>query len=452
MAKNRLLPLGLALVLLLGGAWWGWRTTNRVNAMENALEASYQRAYFDLMENMENLDSLLGKSLASGAEGQRIMLLTSAWHQAENARSNMGNMPLGMINMMRSQQYLAQLGDYCYVLAEKIARGRGITPEEWQQLTQLHEQTREIHTGMREMMAGIREQGFQWSSLANKSRTRRLTPEAQQIIDGFGKFDERLRDQVPTLTYDGPFSDHVEEQEPKGLSGENITEAQAREKALEFLGVDGQTGYRIDKIGKTRGHIPAYSIMLTREEEETQVTVDISQQGGHVIYMVDSRVPEAGNISLSQAIMKAEEFLAEKGLDTMVPTGSIKEGNQFSISFAYQQDGVVIYPDLVKVTIAQDNGEVVAYNALGFLTSHQERELPEPRLTAQEAEARVAEGMDIQRTRLAVIPMSNLEEKFCYEVRGRLNDSTYLVYINALTGDEEQILQLVETEDGVRAM
>jgi len=450
---RKVIALGLTLLLLVGGGWWVWQTQRRARATEYALEASYQRAFFDLMKNMENLNSLLGKSLASGSSGQRIMFLTSVWHEAENARSNLGNMPIGMVNMMRSQQYLAQLGDYCYILAEKQARGLEIKAEEWQQLAQLHEQTREIHTGLREIMSGIEEDGFQWRSFASLSRNKKLTPRAQSIADGFSKLDEKLRDQAPTLTYDGPFSDHIEEQEPRGLTGERISESEAREIALDFLDLEEEAGYKIGEIGKTRGRIPAYSIAIDREgEDKGQIAIDVSQQGGHVVWMLNSRIPREDNISFTEAVARAEDFLAKRGLAKMVPTGTIKESSRLTVSFASQEDGIIIYPDLVKVTVALDDGEIIAYDAMGFLIAHHRRDLPEPELTPEEAEKKVSRQMEVQRTRLAVIPMSNLEEKLCYEVRGKVNGDTYLVYINAVTGDEEKILQLVETEAGTRAM
>ena len=135
--------------------------------------------------------------------------------------------------------------------------------------------------------------------------------------------------------------------------------------------------------------------------------------------MLNSRLPRESNISLTEALARAEAFLAERGLAKMVPTGTIREGNRLSVSFAAQEDGIIIYPDLVKVTVALDDGEIIAYDALGFLMAHHQRDLPEPKLTPEEAEKKVARQMEVQRTRLAVIPMSNLEEKLCYEVRGR---------------------------------
>lgn len=435
--------LALTLLLFVVGGWWVWRSKNRLRAAEYALEASYQRAFFDMLENIENLDSLLGKGLASGSRGQRIMTLTGVWHEAERARGNLGNLPLGRVNMMRSQQYLAQLGDYCHVLADKQARDLDMDEEEWQQLCRFHQQTRDIQDDLREMLAGIKEGGLEWRSFAILKRDQRLTPAGQDLADGFSRIDEGLRDQVPTLTYDGPFSDHIEEREPVAALGEKVTEAEAREKALEFLGLRGRTGYRIEKTAKTRGRIPAYSIVVQENKDAPPIAIDVSQQGGHVLWMLSSHIPQEGSLPHTRAVAVGEAFLEKQGYQDMVPTGTIVEGNQLAVSFAYREEGVIMYPDLVKVTVALDSGAIVAFDAMGYLMSHHRRELPPPKLKPEEAEKMVCRQLQVQQTRLAVIPLGTMEERFCYEVRGKINGDTYLVYINALTGEEEELLQLV---------
>ncbi|NLP18472.1 MAG: germination protein YpeB [Firmicutes bacterium] len=452
MAGRKATALALALLLFIGGGWWIWRSQNRMRAAEYALEANYQRAFFDMMENMENLDNLLGKSLASNSRGQRIMTLTGIWHEAERARGNLGNLPLGMVNMMRSQQYLAQLGDYCQVLAKMQARDLDMDEEEWQQLCRFHQQTRDIQEGLREMMTGIKEEGFEWRSFAALRGDQRLTPAGQSLADGFGRIDEGLRDRVPTLTYDGPFSDHLEEREPMVALGEKVTEGQAREKALDFLGLRDGTGYRIEKTAKTRGRIPAYSIVVQEEKDAPPIALDISQQGGHVLWMLSSRIPQEASLSQAQAVARGKAFLEKQGYKNMVTTASIVEGNQLAVSFAHREKGVIIYPDLVKVTVALDDGAIVAFDAMGYLMCHHRRELPAPKLKPEEAEKMVCRQLEIQQTRLAVIPLGTLEERFCYEVRGKVNGDTYLVYINAVTGEEEELLQLLETEAGTRTL
>lgn len=57
--------------------------------------------------------------------------------------------------------------------------------------------------------------------------------------------------------------------------------------------------------------------------------------------------------------------------------------------------------------------------------------------------------LEIVSGRLALIPTDGLEEKLCYEFRCRAeNGRNVLVYINAQTAEEEQILILVESKSG----
>ena len=53
----------------------------------------------------------------------------------------------------------------------------------------------------------------------------------------------------------------------------------------------------------------------------------------------------------------------------------MKEENVITVNYAYEQDGVIVYPDLIKVKMALDNGEVLGIETTGYLNSHTEREL-----------------------------------------------------------------------------
>ena len=50
--------------------------------------------------------------------------------------------------------------------------------------------------------------------------------------------------------------------------------------------------------------------------------------------------------------------------------------------------------------------------------------------------------------RLAVIPTETLDEVLTWEVPASYGGDRFLVYINAQTGDEEQILRIVRTSEG----
>ena len=56
--------------------------------------------------------------------------------------------------------------------------------------------------------------------------------------------------------------------------------------------------------------------------------------------------------------------------------------------------------------------------------------------------------LSVVKSSLAVIPTNSVDEKLCWEFKCKTsNDDTVLVYINSKTGDEEDILILLETDE-----
>ena len=54
----------------------------------------------------------------------------------------------------------------------------------------------------------------------------------------------------------------------------------------------------------------------------------------------------------------------------------------------------------------------------------------------------------MESRKLALIPITSICEKLCYEFKGTYAGESYIVYVNALTGEEEQIFKIINTEDG----
>jgi germination protein YpeB len=135
-----------------------------------------------------------------------------------------------------------------------------------------------------------------------------------------------------------------------------------------------------------------------------------------------------------------------------VDTYYIKEDNTATINYAYKQDDVTIYPDLIKLKIALDNGEVVGFESKGYLSAHTTRTLPKPKLTPQQARGAINSKMQVLSTGLAIIPTDYKTEIFTYEFKGKLNNRDFLVYINAETGKEENILMIIDTPNGILTM
>ena len=136
----------------------------------------------------------------------------------------------------------------------------------------------------------------------------------------------------------------------------------------------------------------------------------------------------------------------------MVDTYYISEDGTAVINYAYKQGDVVVYPDLVKVKIALDTGEILGLEAKGYLSSHIVRDIPEPKISMEEARQAISPRVEILSSGLAIIPTNYKTEIFTYEFKGKLNNRDFLVYINAENGNEEDILMIINTPNGILTM
>ena len=114
-----------------------------------------------------------------------------------------------------------------------------------------------------------------------------------------------------------------------------------------------------------------------------------------------------------------------------------KSGGIATINFAYVQDNVTCYSDLVKVRVALDTGEIVGLETNGYIMNHAERNLSAPALSVDDAKSKISTGLDVTATKLALVP------------KGAFNGKNFLIYVNAENGREEEIFLLIESEEGI---
>lgn len=458
-----------ALLLVIGVALtaaWGVNQMRGRRALESELAARYQRAFFDAVGHVENVEVLLSKGIASSSPRQLARVFSDLRDQAMAAQANLTQLPLVQGTLIQTSKFLTQVGDFGFTVAKKAAAGTPPSDEEMELMRRMRAEaalmSAELHRIQRESAGGR----MPWEEV--RQRSNRLLGRGS---DGNGRGDDRrdepgggqpaefrtLEDhfqRIPVIQYDGPFSDHVLQREPKGLTGENVDEEGAERAAMVFLPRERREGYAAEAVRRVEGRIPAYGVVARRSGRDgAEVVMDVSVKGGHVIWMLTKRDVATARISLDEAIERARAFLRERGFGEMEPTYLTEAENVAVIPFVSVVDGVRIYPDLVKVSVALDDGEVVGFEALGYLMSHHERQLPRPAIDAREARMRVAPGLEVSgEVRLAVIPLETHDEVLTWEVPARLGDDRFLIYINAETGEEENILRLVRTGEGEMAL
>jgi spore germination protein len=447
--RTRWLTALLVAGLVLAGGW-GLREYNARLATEHLLEASFQRSFHSLITHMENLDLALSKSLVSGSQRQNIIMLTNIWHEANEAQEALAGLPFRELDLTNVQRYLAQVGDYAHTLAEQHAQGRGLDDQAWENLARFYRQTEDMARRLHDVQERVQGGGLARSTLALAGMVLAAPPD---LKEGFQEIGQQI-DGLPTLIYDGPFSDHVEVREPRALTGEQITAERARQIAKNFADKTDQVDYEVRDVGQAEGKIEAWRVSLTpgNAGNSHEILVDVSKKGGHVLWLINNRDVGQRRLDYDEALQRAKDFLAERGFASHMPTGSVEQENNLFFVFADVRDGVVVYPDQIKVAVALDDGQVVAFDATNHFMAHHERFLPAPGLSQAEIRDRVNPKLDVERIRLAIIPLPSLREVFCYEVLASLNDDKFLIYLDAQTGEEELIQKVIETEGGTVAL
>lgn len=447
--------LGLLVVALLATGAWGYNQYRINNQTKILLENQHQRAFYNLVGNVQNLSVLTSKSLVSGSPRQNIRLLSDIWWQANFAQDNLGQLPLSHVTLTRTQKFLTQLGDYSYSLSKNVADGKFINSDQTATLEHLHNKVGELSKDLIMLQNTVAKNGVRWSEIEQTSK-KNLDKESTQYLNTHFKRINEQAQKFPTLIYDGPFSDNMAVRSPKSLSGKKITWEEAKKVARNFVDLRQGVDYVVSKNGQStqKATIPIYSVRIApRVPSMGEVFyVDISQKGGHVVMVMNSRNIGAATIGLNQALEKAKSFLAKTQYQSMVPTYSLRQENTVIVNFAYKENNVLVYPDLIKVSVAMDNGQVIGFESSGYLISHHQRNIPSPKLTAEEARQKLNPALQVQSERLAVIPLETRKESFCYEFKTTYKGDNFLVYINALNGTEEQILQLLHTPGGTWAM
>ncbi len=442
----------IALAVLWGvTGFWGFNNMRARSQAEALLQNKYNRAFYETLQRTKNVEVLLSKALVSASPEQMDTIFSDLWYNANSAQENLNQIPVSHNILARTSKFLTQVGDYSFTLA-KNNKGRPLTEKDWETMEKLYRTAKTLTKELARIEREAADGRFTWTEV-KRGFVEELPKGAVGSADNsFRRLDTQLQE-LPVLVYDGPFSDHIERITPRGLTGETITREQAVEIARKFIDLRGAKIRETRIAGETRGKIPAYSVEFRVGEKPWEIiSVDVSKKGGHVVYMINPRSVNASKLTNEQVREKAHSFLESRSLKDMVATYILKEENVATVSFAWKQKGVVVYPDLVKVQVALDSGQIVGFDALGYLISHHQRSLPEPRISWEEARAKLSPRVKLLAERMAVVPTSGQKEVLTYEFKTKLDDDIFLVYINALTGEEEHILKLLETPNGTLSL
>lgn len=423
--------LSAAVVILVCSAVAGRAEANRYR---RELDAGYQRSIIGLAENIDSIDVNLKKSLSVGTNKQFTGIAAKLWAQAAQAKMMLGELPVNSGELEQVNAFLSQVGDYAMSICDSE-----LGDEEYSQLSTLSDYAGRLRVALEDIVVRL-DDGDGWNE-----ETARMASVLESAVGDVGtaagagieSADEAL-EEYTTLIYDGPFSDHVFERAPQ-LTGSlpEIDQESAQRIAWQLSGAD------VYFTGIQESSIPSYIF------SDGSTEIGITKNGGKVSYLLSSRPISQASVSVQEAQSKAQRFLLSCGyIDMQMQHYEILD-DRCVINYAYVTDGITIYPDQMRVSVALDNGDIIAFDARDYIINHTDRKMPPATQTQEQARKVLNSKLTVTDCKLAIIPSAGLNELLCYEfLCVDEHGAQVLVYVNANTLDEENVLLYVQSQNG----
>ncbi len=230
----------------------------------SSMEAVYSRSYYDLLDSANDLEVQLMKLRAAGTPEAQSRILYDVWQTATSASQSLAAFEGEREGVMKANKFLGQLGDYARVLAEKLADGEGLTASEAGTL----EDMRGVAAAFKDALADTR---------SGKEEGRLFLGDGG-MLDGFSaSFDSFAEPDFdyPSMIYDGPFSDALEDRECKALRG--LPAVSAEEGAAKLAGmIRGAENIKF----RERTESDIVTLSYTFDREGGSGFAQLTEQGG----------------------------------------------------------------------------------------------------------------------------------------------------------------------------
>lgn len=420
--------------------------TNNFKRQKNLVQDEYNKSMYLAVSYINNVEVDLAKLLVTSTPKMSAVTLADIWKQANLAKECLEQIPVGQNSMANASKYLTQVSDFSYTLMKQNISDIKLTEEEYEKLKHIYEDSSKLSSKMSDIYDDLNAGRIKWDELEKIGNEKLPDNDISNSISEVGKTFQNYEG----LIYDGAFSDHLLSSEPKFLSQKEISEDDAKKYIEEVILNDE----KIDKIefkGESNGKIELYNFDVTLDSKQKR-TISITKNDCKLYLMIGDKKVKEENISVDEAKKRGMEFLNKLGIDNMIETYYQKTENMIVINYAATQDGVILYPDLIKVKISLDDGKIYGVEAAGYIFNHTTRNNLKPSISQEKAKSILNSSIKIISSDMALIPTESNSEILTYEFKGKIDNREFLIYINADNAREEKVLLVIDNKNGVLTM
>ncbi len=436
-------PYVLLSVALLGALSFGWYQTRQKNQLAQEAENKYMSAFHRLKWTSEQLEERTAKLLATNDPLIQESLLADLRVFSAQAVEHMSFLPLAYADVPRIAHFLNTLRETSDEFHYKLTYGGELSQEDWNRLMELRRQAVFFEDELSHLLGLVGAGQIRWRDTVRVTGAGQDGTATTPITKSFSQLEEVLAAPPGEENVLEPGADPMAH--PKVSLGPPVDQVAAARAIAEFVpsplkGEPRLTG-QSDPEGETGGL--ALYFFEAEKQNGTVYSFGVSVHGGHVIYMIDGRPVTEKLLTEAQLVQQARDLLAGWGYPEMAFVSAAENDRTLVMDFAPVEQGVAVHPDMVKVMLAMDNGELLGFDARNYWINRHQRNLGQPSLNAQEARQHVAPRVRVQgEPRLVVVADRRGHERLAWEFRGNVEEQAYRIFIDAKDGTEINVLRV----------
>lgn len=398
----------------------------------NQLENSYMKSFYEMVDSVNSLEVDLSKIIATTSVDSQRELLSNVYNTCQIGVVNLNELPISYDKLSEINKLMNTMGGFSYSLLLENYMGKSISKNDYVQIESLYNKVRELQYDINVYMRKLQ---YDYSILDDVD----FSDGDTSSFSGGVINTESSGAEVPTLIYDGPFSDSVINKEIKGLSNDVVSIDEVMSN-LENAFLDDEVVY----IGNTEGKFETYNFEL---RSDIVRYVSVTKQGGMLLSITAFGSGNGQCISVDDGLNLAESFANDLGFENMYNVWHQKSGNILYVNLAPIVNHVIYYPDLIKVKVDLSLEKVVGWEATNYATNHVDRSFSSS-IGIIDAQESVSDILKIEERNICIIPDKFVGELSAYEFICSWEDYVYYIYIDANTGKEVNILRVIDTGNG----
>jgi germination protein YpeB len=398
------------------------------------LESTYSSSYYSMVDSVNNLQVNADKFETLTTSSAQRMVLRDMEQDCAYVVAGLSVLPLDRENSNSAIKFFNQVSGMCESYIAVIDKGESLSNEQL------------LLVDKAEMALSIIKSKLNTHNEQVKMGDYRFVGVGVFDDNGVTQFSNSVGDltanevDYPTMIFDGPFSASLENKKINGLSEMEVS----KDDAMEYLKnvVYQNQDVEIEFVNETQGDFVTYDFNISKEGVE--YTAQVTKRQGLLLTLCGYAEAEEPNISNEQAKQFAEQFANNIGFKNMITTWMEVKDNIAYINLAPTQDGVVLYPDLVKVKVDMYRQSIVGFEAKNYAFNHVDRNF-EFGITLSNAEQSLGFDYVVLNNRKAIIALDGDVEVAVYEFACERINGLYYYYIDANNGDIVKILKVVDS-------